>query len=41
MICNASVRAREKDREEFRRKTETKSRTEVVLLQEGETYQLN
>jgi L-ascorbate metabolism protein UlaG (beta-lactamase superfamily) len=31
----------EKDREEFRRKTEAKSRTEVVLLQEGEEYQLN
>jgi L-ascorbate metabolism protein UlaG (beta-lactamase superfamily) len=31
----------EKDREEFKKKTEAKSRTEVVLLQEGEEYQLN
>jgi L-ascorbate metabolism protein UlaG (beta-lactamase superfamily) len=30
-----------KNREEFKRKTEAKSRTEVVLLQEGEVYQLS
>jgi L-ascorbate metabolism protein UlaG (beta-lactamase superfamily) len=31
----------EKDREEFKKKTEAKSRTEVVLLQEGEEHRLN
>jgi L-ascorbate metabolism protein UlaG (beta-lactamase superfamily) len=31
----------EKDREDFKRKVEANSRTEVVLLQEGEEYQLN
>jgi L-ascorbate metabolism protein UlaG (beta-lactamase superfamily) len=30
----------EKDREEFKRKTEAKSKTKVVLLQEGEEYQI-
>jgi hypothetical protein len=30
----------DKDREEFKRKVETNSRTEVVLLQEGEEYRL-
>jgi L-ascorbate metabolism protein UlaG (beta-lactamase superfamily) len=31
----------EKDREEFKRKVEANSKTEVVLLQEGEEYQLS
>jgi L-ascorbate metabolism protein UlaG (beta-lactamase superfamily) len=31
----------EKDREEFKEKVEANSRTKVVLLQEGEEYQLN
>jgi L-ascorbate metabolism protein UlaG (beta-lactamase superfamily) len=31
----------EKDREEFKEKVEANSRTRVVLLQEGEEYQLN
>jgi L-ascorbate metabolism protein UlaG (beta-lactamase superfamily) len=30
----------EKDREEFKKKTEAKSKTKVVLLQEGEEYQV-
>ena len=31
----------EKDREEFKNKAEANSKTKVVLLQEGEEYQLN